>query len=139
MPSNLLKIFHSFLKSFTLKEIHVTEIKVVLALISSGVHSIYSLSTEKNEEIKVINKYKKVDFGKTDFMIIDSKGRHFNVNNSLWYWKWDAVEDWGKIEKDMSLAIKYYGWRMPIFGLFPNIVLSRCKNDNVCGCSQSKL
>jgi hypothetical protein len=58
-------------------------------------------------------------------MIVDNKGRHFNVNNSLWYWKWDSIEDWEKIEKDKQLLVKYYGWRSPIFGLFPNIVLSK--------------
>ena len=57
-------------------------------------------------------------------MIIDNNGRHFNINNSLWYWKWDSLEDWSKINKDDTLYVRYYGWRIPIFGIFPNIIQS---------------
>ena len=61
--------------------------------------------------------------GFTEFMIIDDKGRHFNVNNSLWYWKWNSIEEWHKIDSNKELLIQYYGWRWPTFGLFPNIVM----------------
>ena len=61
-------------------------------------------------------------------MNVDSDGRHFNVNNSLWYWKWDSIEDWNKIKNkiknDSQITIKYYGIRIPFFGLFPNIIKS---------------
>jgi hypothetical protein len=53
--------------------------------------------------------------GFTNFMIVDDKGRHFNVNNSVWYWKWDAIEDWTTIqvvkekekEEGENLVIRY--------------------------------
>ena len=64
-------------------------------------------------------------------MIVDNKGRHFNINNSLWYWKWDSLEDWSSIKNGDKISVRYYGWRVPIFGLFPNIVKSRSK----CSCS----
>lgn len=89
-----------------------------------GSHCAYALSTEKTEWINFVKKYKMVRNGFTEFMVIDDKGRHFNVNNSLWYWKWDSIEDWHKIEPNKKIFIKYYGWRWPIFGLFPNIVTS---------------
>jgi hypothetical protein len=89
-------------------------------------HGIYAYSTKANDEIVVTKKYKMNRNGFTDFMIIDDKGRHFNVNNSLWYWKWDSIEDWHRIKENSEekLLIKYYGWRVPVFGLFPNITLS---------------
>ena len=55
-------------------------------------------------------------------MVIDSYGNHYNVNNSFWYWKWDSIEDWSSIEANKNLNMKYYGWRVPILGFFPNIV-----------------
>lgn len=89
-------------------------------------HGIYAYETEKKEEIHVVKKYKMNRNGFTEFMIIDDKGRHFNVNNSFWYWRWDSVEDWHRIdEKEKNrgkLFIKYYGWRIPALGLFPNII-----------------
>jgi hypothetical protein len=92
------------------------------SLLIGGVHGLYSLSTEKNEEIKVENKYKMVNYGFTNFMVVDNKGRHFNVNNSFWYWKWDGIEEWENIDWGSKIVAKYYGWRVPFLGLFPNIV-----------------
>ena len=51
-------------------------------------------------------------------------GKHYNVNNSLWYWKWDSIEDWHNLETNKPLTIKYYGYRVPLIGVFPNIVIS---------------
>lgn len=89
-------------------------------------HGIYALSTQEKDDIIVTKKYKMDRNGFTDFMIVDNKGRHFNVNNSFWYWKWDSIEDWHKIDEknEEKLLIKYYGWRVPVLGLFPNIVIS---------------
>lgn len=103
---------------------------LLLALAGVG-HCIYAHSTGKAEAITVVKKYKMNRIGHTDFMIIDEKGRHFNVNNSLWYWKWDSIEDWHKIEENSKekLLIGYYGWRIPILGVFPNIVLSDRESD----------
>ena len=55
-------------------------------------------------------------------MIIDTKGTHYNVNNSFWFWKWDSIEDWNKLKVGNTIYAKYYGIRMPFLGCFPNIV-----------------
>jgi hypothetical protein len=61
-------------------------------------HGAFALGTNKIEEISITKKYKYVSNGFTNFMIVDDKGRHFNINNSFWYWKWDAIEDWTNIQ-----------------------------------------
>ena len=86
-------------------------------------HGSYALFTCKNKIIKVDKKYKFVRNGFTEFMIIDQNGKHYNVNNSFWFWKWNSNEDWHKIQ-NTEINIKYYGWRIPLFGVFPNIVMS---------------
>ena len=93
-------------------------------------HGMFALATNKKEKIRVTKKYTYVANGYTNFMIVDDKGRHFNVNNSFWYWKWDAIEEWTNIdiyngtdnEKETTLVVSYYGYRIPFLGLFPNIV-----------------
>jgi len=130
MSNNILRILLNSLKTIysknNIKKINKFDKKVNLFVlsVSVGIHSMYAYSTVKTEEIKVMTKYKLVNRGFTNFMIIDNKGRHFNVNNSLWFWKWDSIEDWSSIKTQNSLFIKYYGWRIPLFGLFPNIVNS---------------
>jgi hypothetical protein len=97
---------------------------VGLSILMAG-HAGYFLFSKKTDDIKVIKKYKIVRGGFTQFMIIDDKDNHYNVNNSLWQWKWDSIEDYhNKIEENKSIKITYYGYRIPILGLFPNIVKS---------------
>jgi len=128
MSNNFFRIFTSFVKTLTLPSTDPKLINYysnfITFIIGSSVNAAYALSTDQKEEITVVNKYKMVNYGFTQFMIVDQKGRHFNVNNSVWYWKWNSIEDWEQIKKNTPLSVTYYGWRMPFFGLFPNIVMS---------------
>ena len=63
-------------------------------------------------------------------MIVDDQGRHFNVNNSFWYWKWNAIEDWTNIKLDTTLVVRYYGYRIPFLGMFPNVVEVSANSEN---------
>ena len=95
---------------------------------------VYAVFTREEKEIIVKKKYKFDRSGFTEFMIIDSNDKHYNLNNSLWYWKWDSIEDWYLIKEEQKLNTLTYGWRVPILGMFPNIVSSQHnknnKNDN---------
>ncbi len=122
------KLFTAVFDDKVTKDVKKSEILFrtsITSIILAG-HGLYVFSTEKKEAINVVKKYKMNRNGFTDFMIIDDKGRHFNVNNSLWYWKWNSIEDWHKIDEKVEekLLIKYYGWRVPILGIFPNIIMS---------------
>ena len=94
----------------------------------------YAILTREEKEIIVKKKYKFDRSGFTEFMIIDSNDKHYNLNNSLWYWKWDSIEDWHSIKEEQKLNTLTYGLRVPILGIFPNIVSSQYnknnKNDN---------
>jgi len=99
------------------------QMRVILGTTLLTCHGLYSYLTYKNETITVIKKYKINRNGFTELMIIDNNGRHYNLINSFWYWKWNSIEDWHKIEENEgNLFIKYYGWRIPLLGLFPNII-----------------
>ena len=100
-----------------------TQVKnaALVFIISSLGNGCYAYGTSKIENSIIIKKYKMVRGGFTDFMVVDKQGKHYNVNNSLWYWKWDSVEGWNNIKEGDELKIKYYGWRIPFLGIFPNI------------------
>ena len=101
-----------------------TSLMIYFGSIGLSFHCIYTLFTSHNKIITVDKKYKFVRNGFTEFMIIDQNGQHYNVNNSFWYLKWNSNEDWHKIETNNKIKIKYYGWRVPLFGMFPNIIMS---------------
>jgi len=124
-----------FTKQFDYKpiKIHISmegELVILGFILSSS--AMYSYATQKQKTITVVKKYTFCRHGFTEFMIIDTNNKHYNVNNSWWYWKWNSLEDWSKIEPNDTVYIKYYGWRIPFLGLFPNIFYSNrlltCKN-----------
>jgi hypothetical protein len=91
-------------------------------------HIFYVLSTSSTKEIIVTDKYLFTCNGFTKFMIIDTNNKHYCVNNSLWYWKWDSIEDWSSINKNNKIFVKYYGYRIPFLAVFPNIYFTKKTN-----------
>ena len=98
------------------------EIGLPIIGIVTGCHICYAIGTKEEKSIIVSKKYKFVRNGFTEFIVVDNAGNHYNVNNSLWYSKWNSIEDWHSIQENQKINVKFYGWRVPIFGTFPNIV-----------------
>lgn len=59
-----------------------------------------------------------------EYKIESSDGKMFLLKNSIWYFPiCDADKNFGKIEKNKTYTIKYYGLRyFDILGFYPNIV-----------------
>ena len=87
--------------------------------------AIYTFGTTEEKNIEIKEKYKFNRNGFTKFMIVDKNDKHYCVNNSTWYCKFDSIEDYNKIKIGSVQYIKYYGYRIPIFNMFPNIVKSK--------------
>lgn len=108
--------------SFIFKNHYLNKILTGFGCSATIGHCIYTFKTTKNKIIDVQDKYMFTRNGFTEFMIIDKNGDHYNVNNSLWYWKWCSIEDWNKIQTNKKIGVKYYGLRIPLLGIFPIIV-----------------
>ena len=124
MSSNLFQIIGDVLKAIGKTSTGKPDIPLNATVlgVAAGIHAVYAYGTSNTEDIIVVNKYQMDLHGFTKFMVHDDKGRHYAVNNSYWYWKWDSIEDWSKMYKGDRIRVKYYGIRAPLFGLFPNIV-----------------
>lgn len=114
---------------FLSTKIHVesdedTKFKLILLLMGGILHGSYAYVTKTNDTIKIESTYKYTYSGFTHFMAVDTDGVHYDVGNSLWFWKFDSIEDWKKLQPGQKIKIKKYGFRMPIFGIFPRIVKS---------------
>jgi hypothetical protein len=106
-------------------------IKFQFCLIGSAIssHGLYSYSTYYVDTIQIDKKYTYTKNANTEFMLIDLNGRHYSVSNNFWYWKWNSIEDWHKYKEKDFVKIKYYGYRIPFFGIFPNIIYIKNIND----------
>ena len=101
------------------------DIKMGVAIFGIGGNAIYSYGTYKTDTIRISKLYTYTNNSNSDFMIVDKNEKHYNCNNSFWYWKWNSIEDWSKLKENDSINIKYYGYRIPLFGFFPNIYYSK--------------
>ena len=129
MSKSFFKYFKPFFKNFVYNELNTDNNIVsccfgIIGSLSMLVHCTYALGTVEKKFITIDKKYKFNRNGFTEFMIIDNNGKHYNVNNSLWYWKWNSIEEWNKLETNKEIIVKYYGVRIPLFGIFPNIIMS---------------
>ena len=102
-------------------------------------HFFYVFLTQKEENIIITHKYKFVVNGFTNFMIINDKGQHFNVNNSLWFWKWDSIEDWHNLKVGDNINSNYYGIRIPFLSCFPNIVNTNYSSNTIQDNNEDKI
>jgi hypothetical protein len=91
-------------------------------LIGFPIHFSYSYFSQKYKNIEVLDKYTFDTNGYTNFMIIDADNKHYKIGNNLWFWKWDSIEDFYNIKKGTKMSVLYYGYRVPAFGFFPNII-----------------
>ena len=138
MSKSFLNKFTIFFEKFgnTNKQLSRYE-ALLLSVVSLGGNACYAYGTYQTKVICIHKKYQFTRNGFTQFMIVDNNGNHYNVNNSVFYWKWDSIEDWNKMEtsaekekekekeqNNKKVDIKYYGWRVPLLGMFPNIIMS---------------
>jgi len=82
----------------------------------------YILGTTKKADIIIAKKYTYVKNGSTNFMVIDTNGRHFNVDNCFLYWNWNTIEDWSNLKPLDQRRVYYYSYRVPFLGMYPTIV-----------------
>lgn len=127
MARSFLHTFRQFMKllpneTYTKIPIHI---QLVIPIPIISVHLCYAYGTQQTDIIHIKHSYMYTQNGGTEFMVIDKNGKHYNVNNSFWYWKWNSIEDWHNIKIGDTISVKYYGYRIPLFGMFPNIVYSR--------------
>jgi len=93
------------------------------------VHYGYVETTTQTATITIVSKYVYTYGGYTRFMVVDSAGKHYTMENSIWFWRWNSIEDWESIPTGKPTRLQYYGWRIAPLGIFPNIVYCRGSSD----------
>jgi len=92
----------------------------------------YLLGTTQKADITVAKKYTYVNNGSTKYMLVDTKGRHFNVDNCFFYWNWNTIDDWANIKSLDQRQIIYYSYRVPFLGMYPTIIEFNNESNKQC-------
>ena len=92
----------------------------------------YLLGTTQKADITVAKKYTYVNNGSTKYMLVDTKGRYFNVDNCFFYWNWNTIDDWANIKSLDQRQIIYYSYRVPFLGMYPTIIEFNNESNKQC-------
>jgi hypothetical protein len=55
------------------------------------------------------------------YLIYTNRGV-FRNDDARWFLKFDSSDFYGNLEKGKTYDLKVYGWRIPFFSMYPNIV-----------------
>lgn len=92
---------------------------VVFFLVTTMVYS-YFTSFEKTITVKEKDSVRTGKYGKN--IIADTDGNVYSIANSVFYDFFTAMELFTKIELNQTYKVKGFGYRIPIFGIYPNII-----------------
>lgn len=92
---------------------------VVFFLVTSIVYS-YFTSFEKIITVKEKDSVRTGKYGKN--IVSDTDGNVYTIENSILYDFFTAMELFTEIELNQSYKVKGFGYRIPILGVYPNII-----------------
>lgn len=58
----------------------------------------------------------------TSKYLVFTDGETFENTDTMFYWKWNSSDLYGRLEPGRSYRAKVYGWRVPMFSWYRNIV-----------------
>lgn len=93
-------------------------------------HPIYRYGTSRYVTITIVDKQyvKKNDGGY--YLIFTRHNDVFKNVDSLVNLKFNSSSVYGQLEKGRTYCVYVYGWRIPLFSLYPNIVSVHQNNNN---------
>ena len=92
---------------------------VLFFVITSMIYS-YFTSFEKIIKVKEKDSIRTGKYGQN--IIADTDENVYSVANSMFYNFFSAMELFTKIEVNQSYKVKGFGYRIPILGIYPNII-----------------
>ena len=102
----------------------ITVIEVIIAITIAIVLLIIPIAERASEttvtftvEDKAIKRYDDDD----KYLVYTDNGT-YEITDSLVYWRWDSSDLYGEIKVGETYEAKVYGWRIPIFSSYKNIV-----------------
>jgi hypothetical protein len=92
---------------------------IVFFFVTSMVYSHFT-SFEKIITVKEKDSMRSGKYGQN--IIADTDGNVYTVSNSVFYDFFTAMELFAKIELNQAYKIKGFGYRIPVLGIYPNII-----------------
>ena len=102
--------------------IQIDKFILLLIYVLIGLNISYILLTKKSKKIIIKKKLTIVSYGFTKYIIVDKNNIIYEINNSVWFSKFNSLDDWIKINLNKKYSINYYGLPNSVFGTKYQIV-----------------
>ena len=97
----------------------VTPLLFVGACVSTSAYYVYG--TDEYVQCTVEKSERVVEGSSSKYLIFCTE-EVFQNSDSLWYWKWNSSDFYRDIREGESYRFKVYGWRIPFFSMYRNII-----------------
>lgn len=106
-------------------KILISAIIVTIVIGSLALSPMYAYMTDDVVTVTVKDK-ERIMTGSGDTLsskfLVYTDGEVFENTDSPWYWKWNSADIQNNLEVGQTYTIKVYGWRIPFFSMFRNVV-----------------
>ncbi len=97
------------------EQIQIDKFVLIVIYVLIGLNILYILLTKKSKKIIIKQKLKIISWGFTKYIIVDKNNNIFEINNCVWFGKFNALDDWIKINLNKKYTVNYYGFPNNIF------------------------
>lgn len=99
-------------------------ITIALILLAILLSIPFQIGSAFEKEITIAKKYTAIGgvrYMYTQYMIVTTDGGIYQVSNVWWCADFNNEEDWNALDIGKKYRVKGWGYRVPLFGLYPNI------------------
>lgn len=107
------------------KAVNIGIIVVIVLIVGSLIASpIIAFSTKDTVTVTVTDKERIGDRDSSRYLIFTDRGT-FENTDTLWYWKFNSSDVYGKLKKGQKYTMNVYGWRVPFLSWYKNIISAK--------------
>jgi len=101
----------------------IAAIVIVMVVIIPGIVTYFYYQEENELTITVKEKWiKRSDDSGDRYMVSDTNGNVYEITDLFFAWRWNSSDLYAYIDEGETYHIRTYGWRVPLFSWYPNIV-----------------
>jgi hypothetical protein len=97
---------------------------ITMVLLAIALSIIFEVGSAFEKDITVKKKYTMLNgvrYLTTHYMVVATDGSIYQVSNVWWRADFNNVKDWNNMEVGKTYRVKGWGYRVPLFGIYPNI------------------
>lgn len=94
----------------------------ILLIVSIVAYPLALYGSEQQHEITIDEKWTKQHDDDMKYLVSDTDGNVYSIEDCIWLLKWDASSRYANIDEGKTYDVTLIGWRVPILSWYQNIV-----------------